>query len=105
MLFFNLFKNSFKLIKPNSTRPFVTKSYQNVIIKHPILIQSIQTGVLMGVGDLIAQTIVEKKQLSQINIFRTGQFFTIGLFFVSIYYNCLIKLTTSYLCCLFSLQF
>lgn len=39
-------------------------------------------GLLMGTGDVIAQTVVEQKSLKNINILRTGQFTFIGLCFV-----------------------
>lgn len=58
----------------------VWKLYQRSLVKYPILTQSVQTGLLMGTGDLISQTIIEKKTFSDINWFRTAQFSSVGLF-------------------------
>ncbi|GLV39187.1 pasang lhamu [Carabus blaptoides fortunei] len=58
----------------------VWKVYQRSLGKYPILTQAIQTGLLMGTGDLISQTIIEKKTFSNINWVRTAQFTSVGLF-------------------------
>lgn len=55
-------------------------SYKNVLEKRPILVQSIQTGLLMGSGDLIAQKFIEKNDIKNIDWIRTSQFMGIGFF-------------------------
>ncbi|XP_045760928.1 protein Mpv17 [Maniola jurtina] len=52
--------------------------YQKVLARRPYLVQAIQTGALMGAGDLIAQIIIEKK--STVDYKRTLKFSSIGLF-------------------------
>lgn len=58
----------------------IWRVYQKTLVKYPILIQAAQSGVLMGTGDLIAQSIVEKKPFENINWLRTAQFASVGLF-------------------------
>lgn len=58
----------------------IWRVYQKTLVKYPILIQAVQSGVLMGTGDLIAQSIVEKKPFENINWLRTAQFASVGLF-------------------------
>lgn len=60
----------------------LVKSYKRFLTKFPFGVQAIQTGLLMGAGDLIAQTAVEGKSFNEINIKRLGQFTFIGTCFV-----------------------
>lgn len=53
--------------------------YKNLLKKHLLAVQSIQTGILISSGDILAQTAVEKKRLSEISISRTSNFFIIGV--------------------------
>ncbi|CAH1954105.1 unnamed protein product [Acanthoscelides obtectus] len=46
------------------------------------VVQALQTGVLMGVGDAIAQTFVEKAPGKKYDPRRTGKFFLLGVGFV-----------------------
>lgn len=59
---------------------FLWKAYQRTLAKHPILIQSIQTAILMGTGDVISQTLIEKKYYGKINLIRTAKFASVGFF-------------------------
>lgn len=58
----------------------MSSTYSQVLKKHPILVNSIQSGILMGTGDVIAQTFLEKTEIKNLNILRTVQFFGIGFF-------------------------
>ncbi|XP_043211962.1 protein Mpv17-like [Amphibalanus amphitrite] len=53
--------------------------YSRLLQRHPVIVQSVQAGALMGVGDLLAQTAVERKRPSEIDLPRVGRFFGIGL--------------------------
>ncbi|KAF0301173.1 Protein Mpv17 [Amphibalanus amphitrite] len=53
--------------------------YGRLLQRHPVIVQSVQAGALMGVGDLLAQTAVERKRPSEIDLPRVGRFFGIGL--------------------------
>lgn len=57
-----------------------SRLYKRALDKHPILVQSVQAGILMGAGDIIAQTFVEKRTLSTIDRMRAVRFFGIGFF-------------------------
>lgn len=57
------------------------KWYKTTLDRRPYLMQAVQTGVLMGTGDLISQTVIEHKTLKEINVKRTLQFSSLGLFF------------------------
>lgn len=53
--------------------------YRNLLKKHLLGVQSIQTGILFSTGDLLAQTAVEKNKMSEINFSRTSKFFIFGV--------------------------
>lgn len=61
------------------TRNFL-KLYQQALVRRPYLVQAVQTGTLMGAGDLISQTLIEKKSLTQVDCMRTIKFSSIGFF-------------------------
>ncbi|KAK9888520.1 hypothetical protein WA026_000771 [Henosepilachna vigintioctopunctata] len=58
------------------------KAYQKLLHTYPLLIQSGQTGVLMGLGDVIAQKFIEGKSFENHDMRRTFTFFGIGTCFV-----------------------
>lgn len=58
----------------------VFKLYQQALVRRPYLIQAVQTGTLMGAGDLISQTLIEKKELKHVDYMRTIKFSSIGFF-------------------------
>lgn len=53
--------------------------YQNLNKNHFFLVQSLQTGILVASGDILAQTAIENKRISEINLHRTSHFFILGL--------------------------
>lgn len=60
----------------------ISGRYQNLMKTRPFLLQAVQAGVLMGVGDFIAQTYIEKKPLQDVNYGRTLRFTALGFAFV-----------------------
>lgn len=56
------------------------KFYQQTLQRRPYLVQAVQTGTLMAAGDLISQTVIEKKALKHIDYKRTIGFSSIGFF-------------------------
>lgn len=58
----------------------ILQLYQKYLHKHPYLVQAIQTGALMGAGDYISQTLVEKKSVKNVDVVRTLRFSSIGFF-------------------------
>lgn len=58
----------------------IFKLYQQALVRRPYLVQAVQTGALMGAGDLISQTLIEKKSLKQVDYIRTIKFSSIGFF-------------------------
>lgn len=53
-------------------------SFKNILKKHLLVVQAIQSGMLISSGDLLAQIAVEKKRISEINLTRTSKFLIIG---------------------------
>ncbi|XP_037081123.1 protein Mpv17-like [Pollicipes pollicipes] len=53
--------------------------YNSLLTRHPVIVQSVQAGALMGVGDVLAQAAVERRPLRELDLFRVGRFFGIGL--------------------------
>jgi len=56
----------------------VTRLYQRVLRKYPAGTQVVQAGILMGLGDQIAQNFIEHSK--SIDFVRTAQFAGIGFF-------------------------
>ena len=56
--------------------------YKNLLRRHFVAVQAVQTGILMGTGDIIAQTVLENKPFQQIDKKRTLQFVGLGTLFV-----------------------
>ncbi|KAI7900466.1 uncharacterized protein BX663DRAFT_517740 [Cokeromyces recurvatus] len=53
-------------------------AYHKVLIKRPILVQSISTAALFGAGDVIAQQLVEKKGWKSHDYMRTMRMSAFG---------------------------
>ena len=53
--------------------------YSGLMKKHPYKASAINTSVLMGAGDVLAQTIGERKTLKDYDYARTVRFFGVGL--------------------------
>ncbi|CAK1599754.1 unnamed protein product [Parnassius mnemosyne] len=58
----------------------ILKIYQTLLNKRPYLVQAVQTGTLMGAGDFISQTVIEKKSVKYVDYKRTLRFSSIGFF-------------------------
>lgn len=56
--------------------------YQSFLKEFPVLTQALQCSVLVGTGDVIAQTLIEKKTFNDYSFRRTCQFASVGLFIV-----------------------
>lgn len=52
-----------------------------IIVYHIHLINYLFQGTLMAVGDQLAQNLVEKRQLKDLDFLRTAQFYAIGFCF------------------------
>lgn len=53
--------------------------YIKVLKRYPVVVQSVEVGILISTGDLISQTFIEKKKLATIDATRTLHFFIIGV--------------------------
>jgi len=53
--------------------------YSGLLTRHPVMVQSVQAGALMAVGDVLAQAAVERRALKDFDLSRMGRFFGIGL--------------------------
>ena len=58
----------------------IFRIYEKLLSKRPYLVQAIQTGTLMGAGDLISQYFIENKPLKKVDYERTVKFSSIGFF-------------------------
>lgn len=56
----------------------IAKSYQRTLEKRPYLVQAIQAGILMGAGDICAQTFFNENQTANIDYIRTLKFCCVG---------------------------
>ncbi|CAH0558168.1 unnamed protein product [Brassicogethes aeneus] len=67
-------------------------SYKNFSKRHLTVLNSIQTGILLGSSDLVAQKFVEKRE--NIDFYRSLQFIGIGALFVGPYSSVFFKKLT-----------
>ncbi|XP_061900775.1 protein Mpv17 [Entelurus aequoreus] len=58
------------------------RSYQVLMGRHPWTVQIVTAGTLVGVGDVIAQQLIERRGLAGHNVRRTAKMMGIGFFFV-----------------------
>ncbi|XP_071857814.1 mitochondrial inner membrane protein MPV17 [Bombus fervidus] len=58
----------------------IVKIYQRFLTRYPLLTQAVQAGTLMALGDQIAQNLVERRKIKDLDFIRTAQFGCIGLF-------------------------
>ncbi|XP_033331782.1 mitochondrial inner membrane protein MPV17 isoform X1 [Megalopta genalis] len=56
----------------------IIKLYQRVLTKYPLRTQAVQAGILMALGDEIAQNLIERKTFRELDYMRTVQFACIG---------------------------
>lgn len=72
--------------QPNGVVPRLSLygRYQALLQRRPFLVQAVQASVLMGAGDLIAQTCLEGRiaSLQDVDYVRTLRFCVLGLVFV-----------------------
>ncbi|XP_034232291.1 protein Mpv17-like [Thrips palmi] len=52
--------------------------YQNAIRRYPMGSQAVQTGILMATGDVVAQTVIDKRKLIELDLGRVARFGAIG---------------------------
>ncbi|XP_050101196.1 protein Mpv17 [Anopheles aquasalis] len=52
--------------------------YKRALVRYPVLVQSVQSGLLMGAGDVIAQSFIERKDWKSFDGIRAAKFFAIG---------------------------
>lgn len=57
-------------------------AYRRILHAYPIIVQSVQTSLLMALGDICAQTIIEDKNLKQLDLIRTARFGSLGMILV-----------------------
>lgn len=60
----------------------LTRAYSIALKRYPLVVQSVQAGLLMGAGDLASQSLVERKSWEQYKWQRTVRFFALGTVFV-----------------------
>ncbi|XP_068199506.1 protein Mpv17 isoform X2 [Antennarius striatus] len=58
------------------------RSYKTLMTKYPWTVQIVTAGSLVGVGDVAAQQLIERRGLAHHNIERTAKMMSIGFFFV-----------------------
>ncbi|KOX78146.1 Protein Mpv17 [Melipona quadrifasciata] len=58
----------------------VIKIYRRLLTKYPLLTQATQAGTLMALGDQIAQNLIERRKIKDLDFVRTAQFGCIGFF-------------------------
>ncbi|KAM6906282.1 mitochondrial inner membrane protein Mpv17 isoform 1-T3 [Lycodopsis pacificus] len=58
------------------------RSYQVLMTKYPWRVQLVTAGSLVGVGDVIAQQLIERRGLAHHNVRRTAKMMSVGFFFV-----------------------
>lgn len=56
--------------------------YRAVLYTHPVYTQALQSSFLMGVGDVLSQTVFEDKGIKNIDKGRVIRFAGIGFFFM-----------------------
>lgn len=61
-----------------SSSNILVRFYQKLSKDHLTLLHSFEAGCLMCTGDLIAQTIIEEKEIKNVDKLRSAQFFTLG---------------------------
>lgn len=84
---FNQFPNVQRQINLSGRRfqsSSISDRYKHLLKTRPFLLQAVQAGVLMGAGDFLAQTYIEKTPVKDVNYMRTFRFFALGLVFVVI---------------------
>lgn len=57
---------------------FLLKFYKRALTNHPFKVQCVQTGFLMGLGDVIAQKCIEKRPNEPMDWKRTARFTSVG---------------------------
>lgn len=94
-IFKKLVLKSYKTCVLQSRRNLLglAKSYQRTLEKRPYLVQAVQAGILMGAGDLCAQTFFTENETVNIDYIRTLKFCSIGFVLTVSTYTRKLKLT------------
>ncbi|XP_050728735.1 protein Mpv17-like [Eriocheir sinensis] len=61
----------------------VYKAYARLLKTHPMAVQCLQAGTLMGAGDVTSQMLIERKTFREYEWQRTARFFALGTFLVA----------------------
>lgn len=61
----------------------ILRAYSHLLRKYPLTVQSLQTGTLMGAGDVLSQVFVEKKSVNEYKWQHTARFFALGVFMIT----------------------
>ncbi|KAL3282232.1 hypothetical protein HHI36_005426 [Cryptolaemus montrouzieri] len=56
--------------------------YNRFLQKFPMCMQCLQTGILVGTGDALCQSIIEDTSILDFNLRRASEFFSIGTFVI-----------------------
>ena len=58
------------------------KAYTSALRRHPVIVQSVQSGIFLSTGDVISQVVVEAKNPKTMSYKRTIQYFCVGAIYV-----------------------
>lgn len=60
----------------------ILAAYTRALHKYPTIVQSLQAGTTMFMGDVLAQLVVENKPVKDYELIRSARFFALGTCFV-----------------------
>ncbi|CAF4208374.1 unnamed protein product [Rotaria magnacalcarata] len=56
----------------------ILRSYNRFVLKSPLLAMSLTTGTTMGLGNIISQTVIEKRTIDTVDWGRVARFSAFG---------------------------